>query len=699
MKNYLITVLALNVITCTNTTSMEQNISDNIQKNHISELPSEVLIEILTKLIDSRINNCNNIIKIPKLIENIKTDILNLLSSCKELHNRFNIEYIINEFINPKIKLKIEQLKEQIKDEIKNKYGNLSIEQLTHEFINTIDSNCKSLKISKQYLKQAFKLIIAGVNINTIFKKENTIFTLAAYNGYIDIVKSILLISKNAIKNNQLILALISAIKNGQIEIVKFLVHIYSKNKSPNCKEMSLVFLQAIELGDIDIIELLIENNFGDIRCNSYSFLYKAIENNNIHIVKLLIDNGANINKKGYDNKEFIIHATELGHKEIVELLIKLNVDINAKDHLGDTALMIAARYNNTDIVKLLLDAKANPVLKNDHSNFSSKKLDYSALALAKQYKANSKIIKMLKDASHNKLYKDQTKLMKAIAKGKNKIIEKIINNHGADIINAEDKHKMTPLTLAIQCANKDIIKLLINNGANVNIEDGLKKTPLIKAVEQNNKSIVKLLINNGANVNVNIEDISKKTPLMKAVEQNNKSIAKLLIKYGADINQAIPYGTYKTLSPLKLALMNQNYDMAILLINAKAYDKSSFLYAAEEGYTEILKAMIENDANINIQADNGWIALILATKKGHVDIVKLLITAGIDINATNSNGDTALMKAAFYGYKDIVELLIAANINVNITNKWGKTALTYAVRKEHADIVKLLIEAGGNIS
>ena len=112
----------------------------------------------------------------------------------------------------------------------------------------------------------------------------------------------------------------------------------------------------------------------------------------------------------------------------------------------------------------------------------------------------------------------------------------------------------------------------------------------------------------------------------MKAVEQNHKSIAKLLIRHGVDVNKAIRYEKgYKILSPLKTALMNKNYDMAILLINAKAYDEGSFLYAAEIGYTEILKVMIENGADINIKNRNQLTALDLAKANKRQETVNLL--------------------------------------------------------------------------
>ena len=53
----------------------------------------------------------------------------------------------------------------------------------------------------------------------------------------------------------------------------------------------------------------------------------------------------------------------------------------------------------------------------------------------------------------------------------------------------------------AIGIGNEDIVKLLIENGANINIQNTLGTTPLILGVKKCNKAIVKLLIEKGAKV------------------------------------------------------------------------------------------------------------------------------------------------------------------------------------------------------
>jgi hypothetical protein len=56
---------------------------------------------------------------------------------------------------------------------------------------------------------------------------------------------------------------------------------------------------------------------------------------------------------------------------------------------------------------------------------------------------------------------------------------------------------------------------------------------------------------------------------------------------------------------------------------------ENAFLYAAQEGYADVLKAMLSIEAKVSKNDKAGWTALNIARKKNHKEIVQLLKKAG----------------------------------------------------------------------
>lgn len=85
---------------------------------------------------------------------------------------------------------------------------------------------------------------------------------------------------------------------------------------------------------------------------------------------------------------------------------------------------------------------------------------------------------------------------------------------------------------------NIELVKLLLEIGADINISDtydNFNYTPLMWAIASNHNNIIKLLIDKGADVNKTGK--YNETPLMKAVRMKNTYAVKLLLKNGANIN------------------------------------------------------------------------------------------------------------------------------------------------------------------
>lgn len=123
-----------------------------------------------------------------------------------------------------------------------------------------------------------------------------------------------------------------------------------------------------------------------------------------------------------------------------------------------------------------------------------------------------------------------------------------------------------TPLISAIGGGHEEVVRILINAGAEVNIADRTRTTPLIYAVGNGSKQIIAHLLKHGADINA--ANASGQSPLWLAVSQNKRRLIKDLLKAGADIHQ----GDLTRKTPLDMAFKHQDpWSIVKELLNAGA--------------------------------------------------------------------------------------------------------------------------------
>lgn len=112
-----------------------------------------------------------------------------------------------------------------------------------------------------------------------------------------------------------------------------------------------------------------------------------------------------------------------------------------------------------------------------------------------------------------------------------------------------------------------------------------------------------------------------------------------------------------------------------------------------ENAKMDIIKALVANGANVNIQKMSGITALFTALMHGRLDFVEQLLQMGADTSIQDYSGWTCLMYACFYGQTNAVELLLKNCININQVNNEGLNALMFSCRYKRRDIFDILIE------
>ena len=114
---------------------------------------------------------------------------------------------------------------------------------------------------------------------------------------------------------------------------------------------------------------------------------------------------------------------------------------------------------------------------------------------------------------------------------------------------------------------------------------------------------------------------------------------------------------------------------------------------AARAGHADLVKMLIENDANINIQDWDGKTALMLASEKGHLAVVEELLQGDAYIDMEDNDDRTALMLASEKGQRDVVGELLKKGPIIEWKGKEGKSALMLASENGHGAVVEALLQ------
>ena len=248
-------------------------------------------------------------------------------------------------------------------------------------------------------------------------------------------------------------------------------------------------FREAIVRNEIKYIRYILSKDLdlNDEKLFGYLPLHIAVEADNIEIIKLFLDHGADINAVDGMKQNCLFKTYNI---ETAKYLIEHGANVNQIDEYGAIPLFNVTWYY--DLAKLYIESGSDihhkdengcPILFRTIMNNNYKLLKY--LIVEKSIDVN--------DTCQN----DINSLIWFIIirrKEKNVNIVKLLIEHKINI-NHHDKYKNTALHYAVKYdSKKELIKLLLDNGAKVDIKNIQGKTPIDIAIEKGRKDIVDLL-------------------------------------------------------------------------------------------------------------------------------------------------------------------------------------------------------------
>ena len=410
-----------------------------------------------------------------------------------------------------------------------------------------------------------------------------------------------------------------------------------------------------------------------------------------------------------------LIEAVKERDQEAARELLQGDVDVNLSQADGATALAWASYWDDLETADLLIRAGADANIANEHG--------VTPLSLA--------------------------------CTNRSALMVETLLNAGADP-NIAQWYGETPLMSCARTGNVSAVGLLLDHAADVNLRETERgQTALMWAAAERHSEVVRALIERGADVNARTQ--SGFTPLMFAAQNNDLESARLLVESGAEINAVTP----KYDNALTVASASRAEEVAIFLLEEGAdpnaedrYGITPLHYAVAQGIAEIThiaptsafdehyrvrpsnmldlaRALLDHGANPNALIKQtlrtfgttvglngpgapsmvGATPFFLGAISADVELMRMLLAADADPYLGTQGNTTPLMAAAggvFDAYRseedeekalEAVRLVVGLDADVNEANAAGQTPMHAAAFTGATAMVQFLADNGAALN
>jgi ankyrin repeat protein len=442
----------------------------------------------------------------------------------------------------------------------------------------------------------------------------------------------------------------------------------------------------AARQGHMGVVKVLLEHKASlTALCVDDSFpLHLASAHGDPAIVKALLDAGAEVNAVDALKCNAIGDACAKGNYKAVEILVEAGCDM---DEQGEyPALTIAAAEGFLKSARVLVEKKANTEVGRPGS--------VTPLSCA-AYGGHVEICQLLLEngANVNTTGRGPPILVESAIQGNLEVVKMLVENGAA--VNAVDTDGMAALHHASLLGHMSVVTCLLDHGADINYANQTGHTPILLAAQSGFAELVQLLIGRGADVHSTTT--AGWTPVH--LSDCHAETTRVLMENGADANRVAAGCT-----PLYLSASDNQIEVVKVLLSfnldleipyaGDGYERgfTALTIATVEGYTDVVRLLLEAGANVNHKSDHNTFPLQYAVIFNREDVLRVLMEYHPDLDLVDDDGDTALHCIRRSTSPTIAKLLINGGSDPESRNNHGNTPICMAVMSENLDIVKYLI-------
>ena len=444
--------------------------------------------------------------------------------------------------------------------------------------------------------------------------------------------------------------------------------------------------------------------------------LVTAAADQDAAVVRALVGEGADVDAARADGATALLWATHWDDLETVDLLLTAGADVNAADDHGVTPLERAAENASVPTVRRLLEAGA----------------DVNAAQTS-----------------------GLTPLMTAARTGSAGVVRALVG-HGADVNALTRETRSSALMWAVSEPHPEIVRLLLDAGADPHLSTTKGFTPLMFAARNGDVATAEALLATGVDVNAASADGTHVLPF--AIVSARDQFALFLLEQGADPNSTINGvpalhaaagnigmwmedwyrrhgrgGLYAGLgvprlgpaqrAPLVQALLERGADAngrittSAMVMSYIGYPKKGAFEPFACGTGDLRAATPLWVAAYDLNGTGGQshvFAVMPSFTSSSADVLEVLLEAGADQHLTTVDGTTPFMAAAGLGpatytprqprgvravsSEAAVRLLHEAGADINATNEANFTALHGAAFRGMNEVIEYLVARGADI-
>jgi ankyrin repeat protein len=474
---------------------------------------------------------------------------------------------------------------------------------------------------------------------------------------------------------------MIAAARTGNIEQIKQLLSKGVDINAPEPESGDTPLLAAIDKSQWAAAEFLLQQrpnlNIEDKNGNTPLYLAVSRGDEALALVNQLLDAGAQVDlgpMKGDNAGVTPLHiACATGANGCLETLLRRGASATKQIPSGATPLHTAAIGGDKKTIDLLCKAGGNVAALNQDK---------------------------------------RTPLHNCGITGNAKAAAALIQQGAA--VDGADAEGCTPLMRAVMKNQAEVAKVLLSNGANPDVIVRTTDTPLYPlfvASMNGYTDLVRILIEKGANVMAKVEGVP--APLDAAKHNGHEAAAKLISaaikkKKAAEKEASTAAKDSEGLwQRVVQAVAQKDQDGLRTLINGKAFASlsvdSRLLAVCALGDAKIARDMLQAGADPNKPCKEGFdgvtpLVMTVGVSRS-VEVASLLIDAGANVNEEWSQDTTPIFETTADQFYDLAKLLLDRGAKVNVRMSNGLTPLMYAARNGASRCVDLFLDAGADIN